>query len=271
MRVASLTILIVAAWVTLAGPARAAEPAPEHQAEAHEGDDGSAASHNARPAAKAPAPETAAAALLRAVAAYEYGDMNQVVEAARPVAEGLLPASSDEHTRALRLLGMGLYLTNRPRGAEIAFTELLRKDRHARLDPTNTRPELVAFFENLRRQELTHRRRFIWNFVPPVGQFQNEDDTKGWVILGVGVASFATMTTSFFVLKSWEKDGHTFPGHASTARTLKIVNWAAAGVLAATYLYGVVDGLVGYARPVADERAAISFRVFPEGGVGFAF
>lgn len=268
MRVASLTTLIVTAWIRLVSPAGAAERVATTDDASGEVDDGAAA---APAAAKTPAPETATAALLRAVAAYEYGDMNQVVEAARPVAEGLLPASSDEHTRALRLLGMGLYLTNRPRGAEIAFTELLRKDPHARLDPTNTRPELVAFFENLRRQELTYRRRFIWNFVPPLGQFQNEDDTKGWIVLGIGVASLATMTTSFFVLRSWEQPGHTFPGHHSSAHTLKAVNFVAAGVLAATYLYGVVDGFIGYSRPLADVPSAIAFRIFPEGGVGFAF
>jgi hypothetical protein len=268
MQVASLTTLIVTALVTLPVPARAAERVTEDGAGAPDADpdpsppDGQ--SH------RAPAPETAAAALLRAVAAYEYGDMTQVVEAARPVAEGLLPASSDQHARALRLLGMGLYLTNRPRGAETAFAELLRKDPHARLDPTNTRPELVAFFENLRRRELTQRRRFIWNFVPPMGQFQNQDDTKGWIVLGVGVASLATLATSFFVLRSWQHEGNTFPGHLRDARTLKAVNWGVAGLLAATYLYGVVDGLTGYGRPLGD-RAALAFRVFPEGGVGFAF
>ncbi len=270
MRVASLTTLAVAALATLAAPAgaRAAEgEAPADSA----GDAGTDSAEPARPnrPAKVRPPATAAAALLQAAAAYEYGDMNQVVEAARPVAEGLLPSSPDEHARSLRLLGMGLYLTNRPRGAETAFTELLREEPHARLDPTNTRPELVAFFENLRRQQYARQRRLIWNFIPPVGQFQNEDNAKGWVILAVGVASFGTALTTDYLLHSWEQPGHTFPGHP--AKAVRAVNWISTGVLAATYLYGVIDGIIGYSRPLDDSKSSVAFKVFPEGGVGFSF
>jgi hypothetical protein len=221
-------------------------------------------------------PENAAAALARATAAYEYGDMNQVVEAARPVTEGLLPASPDEQAQAFRSLGIGLYLTNRPLGAEAAFTELLRRDPRARLDPTTTRPELVAFFQNIRHQQLARQssaRRVIWNFIPPVGQFQNGDNVKGWVVLGVGVASLATLASSYFVLKSWEHNpGHTYPGHENSASTLRTVNWVGAGVLAATYVYGVFDGLIGYGKPIEEEKSSASLHFYARGGgLGFAF
>jgi hypothetical protein len=221
-------------------------------------------------------PESAAAALFRATAAYEYGDMNQVVEAARLVTEGVLPASPYEHEQALRFFGIGLYLTNRPLGAETAFTDLLRRDPKARLDPTTTRPEVVAFFGNLRRQQLARQssaRRVIWNFIPPVGQFQNDDNVKGWVILTVGVTSLATLTSSYLVLKSWERNpGHTYPGHEDTAVTLKTVNWVSAGVLAAIYVYGVFDGLIGYGKPIEEDKSSASLRFFARGsGLGFAF
>mgnify|MGYP001765859006 CR=1 FL=1 len=233
----------------------------------------------AEPSAKAhdetdqrpPIPTNAAAALFRAGAAYEYGDMNQVVEAARLITEGVVPASPYEQAHAFRLLGVGLYLTNRPMGAETAFTELLRRDAKARLDPTTTRPEVVAFFENLRRQQMTRQRRVIWAFIPPLGQFQNADNGKGWAILSVGVVSLATAGTTAYLLNTWQGLGDTQPGHTSTARTLKTVNWIATGVLAATYLYGVFDGLIGYSRPLDPDKLALGLRVFPEGGVGFAF
>jgi hypothetical protein len=220
-------------------------------------------------------PRNASAAIVRASAAYEYGDMNQVVEAARPVTEGLLPASREEQAQAFRLLGMGLYLTNRPLGAETAFTELLSKDPKARLDPTSTRPELVAFFENLRRQHLTRQRstrKVYWNFIPPVGQFQNDDNVKGWLVLGVGVASLATATTSMVLLNKWHRTDDTFPGHENTAPTLKTVNWISCGVLAAVYIYGVFDGLVGYNKPLDDGKPSVSLRVLPgSAGLGFTF
>jgi hypothetical protein len=222
--------------------------------------------------ARAPLPVDAAAALLRARAAYDYGDMNQVVEAARPVAEGLLPGTPDEQEQSFRLLGIGLYLTNRPRGAETAFIELLRKDPHARLDPTTTRPEVVAFFENLRRQQHARQRRIIWNFIPPVGQFQNEDNTKGWIILGVGAAALATAGTTLYLLNKWEQPGHIYPGHESIAGPVKTANWIAVGVLTATYVYGVFDGLIGYSKPSEESNPSVALKFFPPGGgLGFAF
>ena len=177
MKGASLTITVVAALTGLALPfplAAAQEEsettpapasAPSDRATPPQAKTGSDALDSSK------LPPDAAAALVRASAAYEYGDMNQVVASARPVAEGLLPATSEEQIQAFRLLGIGLYLTNRPLGAETAFIELLRKDPHARLDPTSTRPELVAFFESLRHQQLARKRstrKMYWNFIPPV-------------------------------------------------------------------------------------------------------
>jgi len=243
---------------THAAPAKSAAPTSEQES---------------RPPARLP--QDATAALARAAAAYDYGDMNQVVEAARPVTEGLLQASPEKQAYAFRLLGIGLYLTNRPAGAETAFTELLRRDPKARLDPTTTRPEVVAFFENLRRKYLVHQRserRVIWNFIPPVGQFQNEDNARGWFLLGVGVAALATATTTDILLHRWQQPGHTYGGHKSVAGPLKTANWIAVGVLAAVYIYGVFDGLVGYSKPLEDSHTTTSLRLRPmRDGLGFTF
>ena len=42
-----------------------------------------------------------------------------------------------------------------------------------------------------------------WNFIPPGGQFQNDDHVKGWLVLGVGVASMATWATTLALYDSW--------------------------------------------------------------------
>ena len=281
MKGASLTITVVVALVGLDLPAPLA--AQEEGAHAPAGA-GAAPREGATAAKSSTAPESlppndlppdASAALVRASAAYEYGDMNQVVESSRPVAEGLLPATAAEQIQAFRLLGIGLYLTNRPLGAETAFTELLRKDPRARLDPTSTRPELVAFFESLRHQQMARQRstrKMYWNFIPPVGQFQNDDNAKAWAILGVGVVSLATATTSLVLLRTWKHDGDTFPDHENTAPTVRTVNWISCGVLAATYIYGVFDGMIGYGKPVEESKPVVSLFLMPSGGgLGFTF
>jgi hypothetical protein len=220
-----------------------------------------------------PQSQSAAASLIRAAAAYEYGDMNQVVAAARPIAEGLLPSTPEEQTESFRLLGMGLFLTDRPLGAENAFTELLRKNPNARLDPTTTRPELVAFFESVRRQHLSRelsQRRLFWNFLPPAGQFQNGDRITGWMLLGIEVASFATLVTTRIITYSWRDSHNTAPGNESADDKLRITNIVSAVVLGATIVYGVADGLLGYYRPTAPKR--FSLQIHPEnGGIRFTF
>lgn len=286
MRVASLTALVVVALADMVSPdpllakevpATAATKAPPHPELSLDDD----ANHDESLTQPAPStqppndpPKDATTALARAVAAYEYGDLNQVVEAARPVAEGLLPASSEEQIQAFRLLGIGLYLTNRPLGAETAFTELLRKDPKARLDPTSTRPELVAFFESLRHKQIAHQRstrKLYWNFIPPVGQFQNDDHVKGWIVLGVGVAAAATCATSFTLYESW-KLPHNESKHPDIAQTLKTVNVISGGVLIAIYVYGVFDGLIGYGKPLDESKPPVSLFLMPGGGgLGFTF
>jgi len=218
------------------------------------------------------APSNAFAALVRAEAAYAYGDMVQVVDAARPVAEGTLSSSVEQRARALRFLGIGLFLTNRALGAENAFAELLRVDPAARLDPTTARPEVVAFFENIRHQHVARERasrHLIWNFLPPVGQFQNGDSVKGWIVGSVELASLATMVSSRLINYSWHNSDNTYgPGgsHDSAARELRVAEWASAGVLAAAYIYGVVDGIVRYYQSPDDSSSALTLLVFPSGG-----
>jgi hypothetical protein len=279
MKGARLTLTVFAALTGLALPsalaaAEALKPAADAAEPTGEGAATQQATAGTNPSPSKDLPQDAGAALVRASAAYEYGDMNQVVESARPVAEGFLPATSEEQIQAFRLLGIGLYLTNRPLGAETAFTELLRKDPRARLDPTSTRPELVAFFEGLRHQQMARQRstrKMYWNFIPPVGQFQNDDHVKGWLVLGVGVAAAATCATSFALYESW-KLPYGQSKHPDTARTLKTVNVISGGILAAIYIYGVFDGLIGYGKPLDDGKPPVSLIFSPGGGgLGFTF
>lgn len=239
--------------------------------------------HPKAPSSETPAPGTstraapsAVAAIDRAAAAYEYGDMKEVVESARPVVDGAIEASEAERLQALRLLGIALYLTGRPTGAEGAFLELLRYRPKARLDPTTTRPEVVAFFEDVRRRHRAEiedayqsrsRKSLLWNFLPPIGQFKNGDPGRGALILGAGMVSAATAVTSYVLLDKWRGPGNTFGSHteASAVRTL---NWISVGVLAATYVGGVIDAFARSDRePEGAERVVVGFFPLP-GGVG---
>jgi hypothetical protein len=229
--------------LVLAALARAAhaQPPPETPAPKTE----------APPAPAAPAPTTALAAI-----------------------DGAIEASPAERLQALRLLGIGLHLTGRPTGAEAAFLELLRARPKARLDPTTTRPEVVAFFEDVRRRHAAEiqeasrarsRRSAVWNFLPPVGQFKNGDPGRGAVFLTLEVAAAATAITTKGLLTGWCGEHNLCGSHTETAKTARAVNYISVGVLAATYAAGVIDAFVRSDREPDDER--VSLFLFP-GGAG---
>jgi hypothetical protein len=232
----------------------------------------------APPASPAPPAASALAVIDRANAAYEYGDMKEVVAAARSIVDGEVEATPADRMQALRLLGIGLYLTGRPTGAEAAFLELLRNRPKTRLDATTTRPEVVAFFEDVRRRHRSDieaavrdrpHRSAIWNFLPPVGQFKNGDYGRGGVILGLEIVSGAAALTTDLLLRNWQGSDHTFHGHESTAHTVRTWNQISCGVLAATYVTGVIDAFVRSDRDPDEAERQLSLFVFP-GGAGLA-
>jgi hypothetical protein len=223
-------------------------------------------------------PAIAVAALDRASAAYDYGDMTQVVHSTRLIVDGALVATPGQRLEALRLLGIGLYLTGRPTGAESYFLELLRSSRRARLDPTTTRPEVVAFFEDIRRRHAAEiqdaarvrsRRSMVWNFFAPIGQFKNGDSARGVVVLGLEVASLATAVTTRLVLDSWRAEHDEFPGHTEVARTLRTLNQVSVGVLAATWVIGVTDAFLRSDHEPDSPEPRLSFHLLP-GGAAFS-
>lgn len=228
-------------------------------------------------------PVSADAALKQAESAYEYGDMPLLVESARFVTDGTLNATPDELASALRFLGIGLYVTGRIEGAKTAFEKLLQLRPNTHLDPATTRPEIVTFFFDLRRSRIrelraadeANRPNILWNFLPPLGQFNNGDRVKGWVLLIGEAATLATAVTTYAVVESWRRPDNTVcpgscPGRTDTANTLRTTFIASSTAFLVLYAYGVIDGLAGRNKVRSEEellRAAppISVSLLPNG------
>jgi hypothetical protein len=258
----------------------AAEPAPDSPAESAPAPAPAPAPTPTSAPAPAPmaAPADAVTALQRARAAYEYGDMEMVVESARLVAEGRLRPTPPQRAQALRYLGIGLYLTGRSEGAETTFFELLRLRPDVRLDPTTTRPDAVAFFEDVRRrhadeirQAARHRpgKNLVLAFLPPLGQFQNGHRARGYTIAALEVLSLGGAIATKLQLDSWARQypGQTFGPHADAAHTLKALNVVSVAVLVAAVVAGIVDGVAGYNTDIGEPQ--ISF--VDGGGLGLRF
>jgi hypothetical protein len=264
-----VALVVLGFWTTARAWAPAAVPPPRAPAApAVSGDAPPAApvSPPRPPTASTPAPPPvdAATALERARAAYEYGEMDDVVDSARRVAEGGLRATPAQRAQALRYLGIGLFLTGRMEGAETAFFDLLRLRANVRLDPTTTRPDVVAFFEDVRRRHAADieeaaksrpGKSLALAFLPPLGQFQAGHTARGVTLAAIEGLSLATAVGTYLQLRAWDRyPGHTFapppgePGanHSDDARTLKAFNYVSIAVFASALVVGVVDGVTSY-------------------------
>src|SRR5262249_40184441 len=96
-------------------------------------------------------------------------------------------------------------------------------------------------------------------FLPPIGQFQNGDSTKGWILTGAFLSFGIANVTSWALVRSWCTHvtgpvGSSLvcetPGanHDREARLAEQVELASAVGLIVTYIYGVYDGVAEYRR-----------------------
>jgi hypothetical protein len=166
---------------------------------------------------------------------------------------------------AHRLAGLAAFFQSDRATAEIHFLAYLRIDLDGVLDSTLYPPDVINFFNDVKAKhnaELRARRKkpnrhWALNLVPPLGQFQNGDRTKGWIIAGL-LAGFAIGNgTTFFLLRSWcnqqDKTCDATKDRADLATQLRGINLATGAGLIVTYAYGVWDGVHGYRRKTREQ------------------
>jgi hypothetical protein len=206
-----------------------------------------------------------AAELDGAARALAPGDYGQAERGTRPLLADprLLRA---ERAEAYRVHGLSLYFQRREPEAEAALRQYLTMEPDAHLDPALYPPEAVLFFEAVRarhrgavisaRPPPRRRRTAILNLVPPLGQVQNGQHAKAWIIGGAEVALLGANIATYSMLSSACKGSDlTCDRDPSLSRALRTVNLVSGGLFLAVYAYGVNDGYVGYSRAGARERA----------------
>jgi hypothetical protein len=162
---------------------------------------------------------------------------------------------------AHRLAGLAAFFNNQQADAERHFVAYLHADLDGHLDPALYPPEVINFFNDVRLKHNAELRalrprakRSIWvSLVPPLGQIQNGEPVKGWIVGGMLAAFAATNITTYFVIRSWcHNPGSTCDdsgtNHFRRAQELSTINTLTGIALIATYAYGVWDGVRGYRR-----------------------
>ena len=165
-----------------------------------------------------------------------------------------------DRAEAWRLRGLSLYFLERPTDAESALVQYLEHEPDAHLDPALFPPDAVVFFEDVRarhagrialkRPRPTKRRYAALNFLPPLGQVQNNDVTGAWIVGGTGAALVGVNVTTYFMLRgNCSRSDLTCDYDASTADALRTANLLSALALVGWYAYGVYDGRRGPPTP----------------------
>lgn len=232
-----------------------------------------------RAALAQPAP---ADALRDGNAAAGAGDWARVTQLIEPLLQNQLP--DVDRAEAHRLAGLAALHQGRTGAAEQHFVAYLKIELDGRLDPALYPPEVVTFFEDVKQRHDAElralrpkpRRYWLLNLVPPGGQIQNGDRGKAIVIgSALGVFAIGNLTT-YFMLRSWctkvaGESGSSATcddpkDRASSASTLRTINFVSGIGLIVTYVYGVYDGVSGYRR----RSGGIAPYVSPAEGGGMA-
>lgn len=219
-----------------------------------------------------------ATALREANAAATAGDWARVEALVGPLtAHALEPADLAEMHR---LAGLAAFFHHQPGEAESHFVAYLKLDLDGHLDPALYPPEAVNFFNDVRAKHDAElkalrpkpRRYFVLSLLPPFGQFQNGERTKGIVVGSLLGALAITNVTTYLVIRSWcHNPGSTCDAsgtdHHRRAEQLSTINALTGLGLIATYIYGVWDGVSGYRRQTREQRFAPYASPSSDGGV----
>lgn len=186
------------------------------------------------------------------------------------------PLSPADLAEAHRLAGIAAFFAQRNTDAEAHFLAYLRIDPDGRLDPALYPPDVVAFFGDVASRHAAElralrtppeRRSWLYTLLPPVGQWQNGEHTKAYVLGGVLGALLLANLTTYAYLRAWCDHTDGPAGGALTcsdgpgdnknatraAERIRPINIASGIGFWLVYAYGVYDGIRGYRR-VSRER-----------------
>jgi hypothetical protein len=218
-------------------------------------------------------PTEPSSALREANDAATLGDWATVDRLVQPLLAQQLDRA--DLAEAHRLAGIAALFAQPPRQdiAEAHFVAYLKIDFDGHLDPALYPPEVVTFFNSVRSRNAPElkatrpkKRYAVLALLPPFGQFQNGDHTKGWIITGLLGSLAIADVTAFLLRRRWcthvtspsGNSSYVCDGHYDGARTARTIQIATSLGLLVTYVYGVYDGVRGYRRE-SRERALVPY------------
>lgn len=177
-----------------------------------------------------------------------------------------------DRAEAHRIRGLALFYLGRRDDADAELAAYLQLEPDGHLDPALHPPEAVVFLEDVRSRHAGKLRAArpksksgALNFLPPAGQFQNGDTTKGWIIGVAELTLLAVNLSTYAMLSSSCEADLTCDRSYSSAKTMRILNLGSGALLIGVVAYGVIDGYVGMSRNERKEQLRVMVLPVPGG------
>jgi hypothetical protein len=203
-------------------------------------------------------------ALLPVEEQYQAGSYEKVVELAPAALADPLTGHSDS-ARINTVYGSALVALGRNLEAADVFRSLLRLEPECRLNPEQFSPKIMQVFDGVRAELALHTqpsavrvdtvftrpKPSIAVLAPGLFQVESRKPAKGYTLLGLGILSVAGLTATHLLYNDAHRDYLAAASPADVKATYQKANslsharFAFGCTLAGTWLYSLVDGLLG--------------------------
>lgn len=206
--------------------------------------------------------------------AFVLGDYDGIVQRLKPVAErpqALQTLSPGAQAELYRFLGMGLLLKSpsEREAAAAAFLELLKRQPDFTFIESVSPPQAVELLQEVRaahpdlfrpveepqpgpssivyiQREVVEHPAWL-NLLPPLGQFQNGQEVRGWLFLVGEALALATNVTSFIVVEQLRgSSGLYTPRDARIADTAQNIQIASFYIFLGVVALGITDAFYAW-------------------------
>jgi len=231
--------------------------------------------------APATVPDSPSKVLATAEGAFLYGNYQDVIREVSPLVDPKLILSGDaEIQSAYRILGLSHFFEEDENLATTYFEELIRRYPNVKLDPIQTPPPAINFFEAIKERlanELAAKRaelkeqaeaaerakaaantrvletdyrinsRYVAMLPFGIGQFQNEAPLLGATFMATQLAGLSISIASFLAVENLRgADGRFRNADVDQARSFQRVQMLSGGLAIGLAVVGIVEAMVNY-------------------------
>jgi tetratricopeptide (TPR) repeat protein len=210
--------------------------------------------------------------------AYQGGDYDKCIDRLNDLMANIGEMTKAERIKAYTYMGLCLASMGRTEDAKAEFRKALDMDSTLALDPSTTSPKILRLFEET-RTELAEKpkKAHYWAVlrslvVPGWGQVYNDQDTKGYVMMGCAAASLGFITYTHY---DFDKKNDAYRDERGGFASIndKYKKYEEAGKLRNTSYYvagavwtvGIADALIYGLKRDARQASAGYFFTMSEG------